>query len=468
VLRFLGPGIIIASVTIGSGELVWASRSGAIFGYGMMWCFLYAGVFKAIQVYTAARHITLTGEHPLVAWCIPRRFPVFPLLIAVPAICIMPLAFSGIPEILGGFVHRLTGMSQEGPKAGPWLHLEFWINVWATIVLSACLALALSSSYKLLERVSTVVLALMVICVVIAVVTFGPNLLDVVKGLLVPGISEFPAWVSQKYPQEFGHRSPWLEVSLYLSAVGGGAYDYIGYVGMLREKKWGLAGVRVATRQELEDATDGNDPDHHESVRRGRVWQRAALLDTSISFFFVILVTSLFAILATLLLNEEQVVPANNDLLNEQERFLTGLHAQLTWVYRVGVFLAFVGTIYGAFEVYRHTFVESVRAMVPRFDTRRTLTLLGRGVIAFCFLGGLAMVWLPERWAGSVVDRFTLATIISGALACGLWCFAMLIADTIRLPKKLRMSLLLKIATLIAGCSMFYLGLQSMIAYFSG
>ena len=91
VLRFLGPGIIIASVTIGSGELVWASRSGAIFGYGMLWCFLYAGVFKAIQVYTAARHITLTGEHPLVAWSIPRWFPVFPLLIAVPAICIMPL-----------------------------------------------------------------------------------------------------------------------------------------------------------------------------------------------------------------------------------------------------------------------------------------------------------------------------------------------------------------------------------------
>ena len=80
---FLGPGVIIASVTIGSGELVWASRSGAIFGYGMLWCFLYAGVFKAIQVYTAARHMTLTGEHPMVGW---KRLPGppmwFPLLIA--------------------------------------------------------------------------------------------------------------------------------------------------------------------------------------------------------------------------------------------------------------------------------------------------------------------------------------------------------------------------------------------------
>ena len=52
-LTYLGPGIIIASVTIASGELVFASRSGAIFGYGMLWCFLYAGIFKGIQVYTA-------------------------------------------------------------------------------------------------------------------------------------------------------------------------------------------------------------------------------------------------------------------------------------------------------------------------------------------------------------------------------------------------------------------------------
>ncbi len=60
--NYVGPGVIIASVTIASGELVYASRSGAIFGYGLLWCFLYAGVFKAIQVYTAARHMTLTDD----------------------------------------------------------------------------------------------------------------------------------------------------------------------------------------------------------------------------------------------------------------------------------------------------------------------------------------------------------------------------------------------------------------------
>jgi len=47
--KYLGPGALIASVTIGSGELVSASRSGAIFGYALVWCFVYAGVFKAVR-----------------------------------------------------------------------------------------------------------------------------------------------------------------------------------------------------------------------------------------------------------------------------------------------------------------------------------------------------------------------------------------------------------------------------------
>lgn len=151
---YLGPGIIIASVTIGSGELVWASRSGAIFGYTLLWCFLYAGAFKAIQVYTAARHITLTGEHPMAAWKgLPGPPLWFPILIALPAILLMPIAFSAIPEILGGFIHRLTGLPVAGPDIVVWSHMECWENIWASVVLTICVLLALSSSYSILERV---------------------------------------------------------------------------------------------------------------------------------------------------------------------------------------------------------------------------------------------------------------------------------------------------------------------------
>ena len=467
---YVGPGVIIASVTIGSGELVYASRCGAIFGYTLLWCFLYAGVFKAIQVYTAARHITLTGEHPIVTWKgLPGPPLWFPLLIAVPAVALMPIAFSAIPEILGGFIHRLSGIAMSGPAIGGWGYLEFWINVWSALLLVLCVAMALGSSYVTLERVSMVVLGGIVLCVGASVIVFGPDLVQLIEGLFVPRVPEYPGWLleeSRGYVDEFQHRSPWLEVSIYLGAVGGGAYDYIGYIGMLREKKWGLAGRRVVSREELDAAVAGDTESARMTITRAKQWQRAPLFDTVTSFAFVILVTLLFAVLAALVLHPEMAVPANNDLLNEQEAFLSQLYPALRWVYRIGVFLAFIGTLYGAFVVYRHTFIESAAAILPGAVTPKRLPMIRIGVTAYCFLGGMTMIWLPEKLAGTIITRMTFGSIISGAASCGLWCFAMLWADYVRLPAPLRMSRTMKTLTALAGLVMTSLGVIITVEYF--
>jgi Mn2+/Fe2+ NRAMP family transporter len=35
-LRYLGPGIIVASASIGNGEIFFASREGALFGFSLL------------------------------------------------------------------------------------------------------------------------------------------------------------------------------------------------------------------------------------------------------------------------------------------------------------------------------------------------------------------------------------------------------------------------------------------------
>ena len=194
----------------------------------------------------------------------------------------------------------------EGAGVGPWQHLEFWLNVWATVVLTACLILALISTYDIVERLSTVILGIMVLCIASAVVVLGPHIPDLVQGLFLPRVSDYPPWVLEKYSQTFSGRSPWLEVLLYIGAVGGGSQDYVGYIGFLREKKWGLAGIRVAGRGELAEAARNSAS---EVAERARVWTRAPLLDTTLSFTFVILVTLLFAILGSMVLNPNRAIP---------------------------------------------------------------------------------------------------------------------------------------------------------------
>jgi hypothetical protein len=222
----------------------------------------------------------------------------------------------------------------------------------------------------------------------------------------------------------------------------------------------------VATREQLDAATAAENAESSQTIGRARLWMRAPLLDTSTSFFFVILVTLLFGILGTLVLHPRQAIPANDALLSNQESFLVALHPGLEWLYRVAVFFALVGTIYGAFEVYRYTMVESVRSIVPRWTTEQRERIIRAATVAYCFIGGQLLIWLPVRIAGTIINRMTFGTIISGAATCGLWCFAMIWLDHVRLPKALRMSWTTRILAAVAGAVMTFLGVQTMVAYF--
>ena len=150
-----------------------------------------------------------------------------------------------------------------------------------------------------------------------------------------------------------------------------------------------------------------------------------------------------------------------------QESYLTTLHPKLALLYRTGVFLAFIGTLYGAFLIYRHTVAECLISIFKKRVPSASSPLWRRWVYSYCFIGGLILVWLPHSIAGNIIDRLTFSTIIGGATTCGLWCFAMLWVDGVRLPKSLRMGFGLRTIVLISGLALTGLGLKTIVTYFS-
>ena len=67
-LTIFGPGAVIASLTIGAGELIFSSRAGSLFGYRVLWFFLLVLVLKWTLVFATARHMVLSGAHPFQRW----------------------------------------------------------------------------------------------------------------------------------------------------------------------------------------------------------------------------------------------------------------------------------------------------------------------------------------------------------------------------------------------------------------
>ena len=114
---FIGPGLIIASVTIGSGELVWASRSGAVFGCQMLWCVLLA---------ISSTLATLERVSAVVPGLIPICAAIFvvacqPNLVDLNFGLLVPYLPDYEPRVEAEYAKRLAGRS-------PWLEVAPYLS----------------------------------------------------------------------------------------------------------------------------------------------------------------------------------------------------------------------------------------------------------------------------------------------------------------------------------------------------
>jgi len=446
-LSVLGPGAIVASANIGSGEMVFAARGGALFGYALLWAFVVSAAAKAALAYSFNRYTVVTGEHPMSRWATLFRGPRgwFTLLMGVVSIAAVPSWVGGLGVALGDLMATTTAIGTGA--------------LWATglIVLSGVLSWV--GGYERLERAQTVIVGFMLIAIAVSVVVLRPDWLGVVTGFL-PTVPEYNDWVAGAYP-DLAERAVWLELAVYLGAVGGGTYDYIGYAGMLREKRWGMLGRedQAGLAERLAALPRGArlplSPDA-EQVERGRAWGRAALGDTVLSFVAIAVFASMFMINGASLLAAQQQIPEGNDTLTYQAQFLTAVHPTLEYLYHVAVFFAFFGSLYAFWELYTYTAYETVSPVFARLR-RAGQPALRPWMYGYILVASLALVWT----VGELVVIVTPASVLGGLLTSGLFCLAILWTERKVLPPAYRLTTAGRWWVLLSGILLTVLGVVS-------
>ncbi len=444
-LKFYGPGAIIASVTVGGGETIFASRGGAIFGFALIWCILLVSALKAVQVYSSMRVITLTGRHPAHYWAKmkgPRAW--FPILLGIVALVIMSATFSALPKALATLLMQLLGRGADSVDYG------INLNLISSAVLILCGLGALGSTYRTLELAQKVIILFFLGLIVASFMALRPDLGMLLKNVFVISIPDYPEWVTAAYPT-IASRPNWVEVMTFVGLIGGSSTDYIAYLSFLRDKKWGLAGRLT----EAEEDQDSPLPDSQDERLKGKLWLRAPLTDMLLSFTLVALFSVIFLVLGAMILSPAHLVPHASELLSVQANFLTELHPKLAPLYLVGILTVFLGTIYGSFELQSRALYECGRVVSARLkgDSIRGVR---RFVIVYGTLSGLLLIW--TGW--DPVTLVTPAALLS-ILASGLWCFAMLWVDRRFLPKHFQMSAVLAGALFMAGVVLSAFGVRS-------
>lgn len=450
-LTFFGPGAIIASLTIGSGETVFATRVGAVFGYAVLWTAFITLIAKGALVYASNHYITITGEHPMsrFAKIFPGPKGWFPILIGVLAIASFPTFASGLSVALGTYLQQELGLGNA--------------QVWAVAIILLAAALAYLGGYEPLEKVQLAIVGLLIVLVLLAMFVSTPNWLGVLGGL-IPNIPEYQPWVAEQYP-DLVARPVFVELVVFLGALGGGMYDYVGYTGLLREKKWGLLGHRDIDAIDDRIAGIGQGgriplSERPEDVRNARQWTHAPLGDTIMSFAALGIFTIAFVVNGVTILGEQQRIPAEDNILTYQAEFLTAISPIFRFFYPVAIIMVFFGTIYALWEVYNRTAYESIGAVSER--VRRAGAARTRPwVYLYVAIAGILLVLTGL----DLVALVSPSTIVGGVLAGGIYCIGLLYANRVALPPQYRLGGVARVLLIVAAIFLTLAGLVALIDY---
>ena len=188
-LKVFGPGAIIASLTIGTGELIFSSRGGALFGYRILFLFIVISLLKWGLVVALSRHMVLTGVHPykrMLDLPGPRGWLTLTLFL-IAAVC-LPIWISFHSGVLGNLTSWITGTSHIFGGGIDYL--------WGAAILVIVVVISAMRSYSTLERIQLIIVAAMVFCAGVTLILYNPDWLDLLKGIFIPQHFAYPSWVS--------------------------------------------------------------------------------------------------------------------------------------------------------------------------------------------------------------------------------------------------------------------------------
>ncbi len=174
--RSVGPALITACVVFGPGSLLISSNVGAKHGYELLWLLLLTGVLMGTYMTTAARIGVVGGATPCTL--VARRLGRIAAAVIGINLCLICTTFQ--------FANNLAVVAAAEsliPKV-PRIIVLAILNGLIIIFLFAA-----KQVYRLLEKVMKVMVGVILVSFFINVILAGPNLIDILKGL-IPGIPE--------------------------------------------------------------------------------------------------------------------------------------------------------------------------------------------------------------------------------------------------------------------------------------
>ena len=362
-LLFFGPGAVIASVTIGQGQIILGPQIGAWAGNRLLWIITlsFGSYFIA---YVAARFTLISGIDVVDLFALKLKGILNWFFIAL-IIIFIPMFAATIITTLGISLQWIFGFDEN------------LILIWGIYFGILAVMLVIVWKFKIIEYTQAffvIVLAAGAIASMASSVM--AHKLDLVASLphffTIGDIPKYPSWV----PNSISSKPVFLTILGYLGTLNVSIITAIGYLGWVKVLKWGIFKGRddpdELSGKLLEDYKKKSKIDYlpkdKNEVKKAKLLSIPPLIDLMIAFVVVAIVSAAYMLGGAAWLGHS--IPTDVNPLKAQAKIFANIAKSMSnWLiplYKISVFFALFGTIYAGFEASSRMLYETMKGVRPK------------------------------------------------------------------------------------------------------
>ena len=368
-LGFFGPGAVVASLTIGQGQLILGPQIGAWAGLSLLWL-ITINIGSYIIAYVSLRFSMLSGIGLMDLFALKTKKGWFNWLLIIIMLIFIPVFAASIMTTLGQSLAWIFGF-------GNYL-------VWGVSLCLIAAVLVLLGRYRLLEVSQAIFVTVLSIGAVVSILLLSspPDITEIISNLFSVGQNipkEYPSWVNTV---EGFNQTPIPLVMLgYLGTLAFTLITLIGYLGWIKEKKWGIFKDSVDSHEFSDKLLSSFKskgkimylPTSKDELKRSRHLLKPLVIDLVFAFIIVSIVSLSYMIAGHSLLGLQSdgsvLLPSDIDLLSEQGRIFSHMASWLEPLFKISVFFALFGTVYAGFEAGTRMLFETGKTIVPKLNS---------------------------------------------------------------------------------------------------
>jgi len=424
VFVMVGPSFVWAAEYIGSGEVILATRTGAILGTAVLWA-IVVGIFLKFWIgMSGARYTVCTGEGMIDMFDRmpgPRHWAVWVVLVVQFIAGIFSIG--AVVTAAGVFVSSLFP-AQMIPE--PMAKMFPGLCGWA--VTFVAVAVVWSGLFNVLKIVMSFLVLIIVLGVIYVAAHVFPGIGELLRGLTfaVPAV---PEWASS---MDKVSDNPWKEILPLLGWGAGGFASQVWYTYWVLGAGYGAAAGRGYGRpadvSSLQRMT-------REAAERIKGWCRVLYVDSSLAVVIGIVVTGAFFIAGAGVLGPERIAPEGPDVAIRLSTLFSLRWG--TWggfLFMLAGAAALISTQIGQLAGWPRLLADSCRICIPGFNKRLSWKMQFRLFLLFFLCANMVIVFCFKEKPVILVQ---FAALLDGLLLTPLQAILVAVGLFVVMPKLL-------------------------------